>query len=86
MPVMKVVNKGKPMNQPQIKYTPVKSCIGINDKFIKPGVDCLEEKLNDGCQMEFDGCYWVLYNNELEVIASGETLRDMIVNLVLTDR
>lgn len=53
---------------------------------LTPAMDTLQKYLNEGCYIGFekygDGDTWGLYKSDGELIVSGTTFRELLVNLV----
>ena len=51
-----------------------------------PGIDLLQTRLEAGCEIveEQDGT-WCLFDTDGEYVTGGDTVRDMIINLIFTD-
>ena len=50
-----------------------------------PGIDLLQERLEDGCDIKEQGDKWHLFDHYGECVTSGDTVREMIINLIFTD-
>lgn len=51
-----------------------------------PGLDRLEDRLRDGCYIEVGSDSLVyLYNEDAEWLMSGETLRKLLVSVIMMD-
>ncbi len=62
-------------------------CVAVESAV--PALDLLQKRLEDGCYVvapdEMNGHLWVLFRRDGEGIASGESLRSMLLNLVFLD-
>lgn len=50
-----------------------------------PSIELLETRLEQGCYLRKQYDHWYLFDKEGEVVASGERLRDIFVNLIWID-
>ena len=50
-----------------------------------PSIDRLQDRLEQGCRLAKQDGRWWLFDAEGEGIAGGETLRDVLVNLIFMD-
>ena len=56
----------------------------IIENFI-PAIDLLEKRLENGCEIVRQDKKWYLFDDEGEPITNGETLRDILINLIFLD-
>ncbi|RDH86382.1 MAG: hypothetical protein DIZ78_09440 [endosymbiont of Escarpia spicata] len=50
-----------------------------------PGIDRLEDRLQDGCELIRQESRWYLYDRNGEYVTSGDTLRDAIISVIFID-
>jgi len=62
-----------------------KSSDNLHHEYLSTCIQILESKILDGCYIEFEGVFWVLYNDDGEGVTSGTTLIQMITNLGQSD-
>jgi hypothetical protein len=67
--------------------TKFKQCeidIAITSKLL-PCLDLLEERLKQGFEIKFQDDLWWLFDEKGEGHCSGESIRKLMVNLIMTD-
>jgi len=57
----------------------------VNTTEFIPALDLLQSRLESGCEISFEDGRWCLFDNDGEGVTSGETVREMLVNLIFTD-
>ena len=50
-----------------------------------PSLDLLQARLEQGCEIVEQDSRWYLFDREGEYVTSGDTVREMIINLIFTD-
>ena len=50
-----------------------------------PSLDLLQTMLEAGCEIKEQDSRWYLFDRDGEYVTSGDTVREMIVNLIFTD-
>jgi len=45
----------------------------------------LEARLSEGCKIEYQDGRWHIFEADGEGVCSGETIRELLINLVFTD-
>lgn len=50
-----------------------------------PSIDRLQDRLEEGCHLEKDDGKWWLFDARGEGIVGGETLRELLINLIFRD-
>jgi len=50
-----------------------------------PVIDRLQDRLEDGYTIEFQDGKWYLFDLACEGICSGNSLRDLLINLIMVD-
>ena len=50
-----------------------------------PALDLLQTRLDAGCLITEQDSRWYLFDRDGETVTSGDTVREMIVNLIFTD-
>ncbi len=56
----------------------------IIEKII-PSLDLLQERLDDQCYIKLQGGRWHLLGEDGDSICSGETVREMLINLIFSE-
>ena len=52
---------------------------------VVPSFDLLQARLENGCEIKQQDSRWYLYDRDDEYVASGYTIRGLLVNLIFTD-
>ena len=52
---------------------------------IKLELDLLQTKIEAGCEIKEQEGRWYLFDRDGEAMAGGDTVREMIINLIFTD-
>ena len=50
-----------------------------------PALDRLQDRLEQGCRIEYQDDLWWLFESSGEGVVSGKTIRALIVSLIFTD-
>ena len=50
-----------------------------------PALDLLQARLELGCKIEYQDDMWCLFEKDGEYVTGGDTVREMIVNLIFKD-
>ena len=50
-----------------------------------PALDLLQSRLDAGCKIKEQDGQWCLFDTDGEYVTGGETVREMIINLIFTD-
>ena len=50
-----------------------------------PSLDLLQSRLEDGCKIKKQDGVWYLFEQNGEGVCSGETIREMLINLIFVD-
>lgn len=74
----------EPDGWPAVKMRDIsKLCDAIENAV--PSLDLLQSRLETKAEINFQDGRWCLFDNDGEVICSGITIRDMMINLIFTD-
>ena len=67
-------------------YDAAEKIRAITFNSVIPGIDLLQDRLEAGCEIKEDSDgTWCLFDVSGEYITGGETVREMIINLIFTD-
>ena len=74
----------EPDGWPAIQMRDVSALCDAVDSVV-PGIDRLEDRLLAGCEITRQESRWYLHDRGGEYITSGDTLRQLIINVVFID-
>ncbi len=50
-----------------------------------PSMDILQEKLEEGADIAQEDSRWYLYRRDGEMVVSGDSVREMLINLIFSE-